>query len=86
MNRRIGLWVLLGIVVACCWVAIGFLAGPAYNPGRSTIAAITAPASLLGRRMPLGMLSFVLLNGGVYGVLGLAIESLCRSLQIRQRS
>ena len=86
MNRRIGLWVLLGIVVACCWVAIGFLAGPAYNPGRSTIAAITAPASLLGRKMPLGMLSFVLLNGGLYGILGLASEALRWSLHFRQRS
>jgi hypothetical protein len=86
MSRRIGLWVLLGIMVACCWVTIGFLAGPTYNPGRSTIAAITAPASLLGRKMPLGMLAFVLLNGGLYGVLGLAIESLRRTLHIRQGS
>lgn len=86
MSRRIGLWVLLGILAACCWVAIGFLAPLTYNPGRSAIAAITAPASLLGRRMPLGMLSFVLLNGGLYGILGIAIESLRWSLHFRQGS
>ena len=86
MRRRIGFWVFFGIVVACCWVAIGLLAGPTYNPGRSTIAAISAPASLLGRKMPLGVLWFVLLNGGLYGALGLAIELLCWPLHFRQRS
>jgi hypothetical protein len=86
MSRRIGFWVLLGIMVAGCWVAIGFLAGPAYNPGRSVIAAITAPASLLGRKMPLAMLWFVVLNGGLYGVLGCAIEMLRLPFHLRQRS
>jgi len=81
MRRRIGFWLLLGIVVASCWVAIVALAGPTYNPGRSTIAAITAPASLLGRRMPLGVLWFVILNGGLYGVLGLTVEMLRRPFQ-----
>ncbi len=85
MGRRIGLWVLFGMTVACCWVAIGFLAGPAYNPGRSTIAAITAPASLLGRKMPLGMSWFVLLNGGLYGILGVLIELACWPLHFRRR-
>jgi hypothetical protein len=74
MNRRISLWVLVGLMVACCWVTVGFLAGPRYNLGRSTFVAITAPASLLGRRMPLDVLWFVLLNGGLYGIVGLAIE------------
>ena len=86
MSRRIGFWVLFGMTIACCWVAIGFLAGPGYNPGRSTIAAITAPASLLGRKMPLGMLWFVLLNGGLYGVLGLALELLRWPLHFHQRN
>jgi len=86
MIRRIGFWGLLGILVACCWVTIGLLTEPAYNPGRSTITAITAPASLLGRKMPLGVLWFVLLNGGLYGVLGLGIELLRWPLHFRQRS
>ena len=86
MSRRIGLWVLVGVMVACCWVAIGFLAGPSYNPGGSTIAAITAPASLLGRKVPLGVLWFILLNGGLYGILGLAIESLRWPLRVSHRS
>ena len=76
MSRRISVWVLIGIVVACCWVALGLILGPNYNLGRSMLVAITAPASLLGRRMPLGVLWFILLNGVLYAVLGLAIELL----------
>lgn len=78
MNRRISLWMFIGIVVACCWVAAGFMLGPSYNLGRSTIVAITAPASLLGRRMPLGVLWFILLNGALYATVGFAIELLPR--------
>lgn len=76
MGRRISIWVLFGIVVACCWVALASFAGPTYNPGRSLIAAITAPASLLGRRMALSVVSFIFLNGGIYGAFGLALEAL----------
>ena len=76
MARRISLWALIGIMVACCWIFIGLLVGPTYNLGKSTIAAITAPASLIGRRMPLGMVWFILLNGGLYGIVGLSIEPL----------
>jgi hypothetical protein len=74
MNRGIGLWLLIGILVACCWVVVGFFAGPAFNLGRSTLAAITVPASLLGRRVPLGMVQVVLLNGGLYALVGFAVE------------
>ena len=76
MSRRIVLWVSIGLAIACCWVAIGYLMGPSYNPGRSMMAAITAPASLLGRRMPLGVLSFILLNAVCYGLAGVAVELL----------
>ena len=83
MNRRISLWLLIGITVACCWVLVGMFAGPSYNLGRSTIAAVTAPASLLGRRIPLGVLQFVLLNGVLYAITGFAIELLRRPHQSR---
>jgi len=78
MGRRIGIWILFGLVIACCWVLVGMLVGPPYNPGRSMVAAITAPASLIGRRMPLGILGFILLNGSLYAIAGLAFEPLRR--------
>lgn len=78
MTRRIGLWMLIGLAVACSWALVAALTGPSHNPGHWTIAAITAPASLLGRRMPLGIGSFILLNGGLYAMVGLAIEPLRR--------
>ncbi len=74
MNRMIASWMLIGLAVACCWVVIGILIGPSYNLGHSTFVAITAPASFLGRKMPLGVVWFVLLNGGLYALMGLAID------------
>ena len=82
MKRRISLWLLIGVAVACCWVLVGMFAGPSYNLGRSAIVAITAPASLLGRRMPLGVLRFILLNGGLYAIAGFAIELLRKAASI----
>ncbi len=73
MNRMITLWMLTGLAVACCWVAIGLLIGPTQNLGHSTFVAITAPASLLGRKMPLGVVWFILLNGCLYALIGFAI-------------
>jgi hypothetical protein len=45
-----------------------------YNLSRSSLVAITAPASLLGRAMPLKYYWFILLNGVAYAVLGLTSE------------
>ena len=81
MSGRIGLWMLIGLAVACLWVLIAAFLGPTYNPGHWTLVAVTAPASLLGRRMPLGALWFILLNGGMYAVVGSAIELLRKPLQ-----
>jgi len=74
MRRRIGLWALCGLAVACFWFAYGTAAGTIHNFGRWPIVAITAPASVLGRHMPLRYQWFILLNGAVYALLGLAIE------------
>jgi len=78
MAVRIGLWLLIGLVVACGWAVVAVLIGPTHNPGSWTIAAITAPASLLGRRMPLGVAPFILLNGALYATVGLVLEPLRR--------
>ena len=80
MSRRIALWMLIGLAVACCWVVAAALAGPSYNFGHWTVAAITAPASLLGRRMPLAVLWFILLNGCMYAFVGSVIELVRRPL------
>lgn len=74
MGRKIGIWALVGIIVACCWVVIGIVVGPSYNLGRSTLVLITAPASFLGRRVPLTFYWFILLNAATYAVVGLGIE------------
>lgn len=78
MKRRIGLWALSGFAVACCWVIYGLATGPNHNLGRWTVVAITAPASLLGRPIPLAYYWFILLNVATYALFGLATELLRR--------
>ena len=80
MNRRIMMWGLLGLSVALSWALIGFFAGPDVNLGRSTLAAATAPVSLLGRKMPLSVEASILLNGCLYALLGLLVETSRRVL------
>jgi len=78
MFRRVALWGLAGLGVACFWVTFGILAGPSHNIGRWAIAAITAPAALLGRMMPLAYHTFALVNAAIYVVLGLGAELIRR--------
>lgn len=78
MKRRIAWWALAGLIVACCWVLYGMALAPHTNLGRSAIVAITAPASLLGRRIPLAYYWAILLNGAIYALCGVAVELIRR--------
>ena len=83
MKRKVVWWAFAGFVVACSWFIIGLFTWPNYNLGHWTIVAITAPASLLGRAMPLAYYWFILLNAAVYALFGLAIELLRRQFANR---
>jgi hypothetical protein len=83
MKQRIGLWALIGLAVACCWVLYTFVAEPNYNVGRWTIVAITAPAALLGRTMALTYYWFILLNAATYTLFGVATELLLHNRRYR---
>jgi hypothetical protein len=74
MKHRIALWALIGLAVALVWFVVGLFTWPNYNLGRWTIVAITAPASLIGRAMPLAYYWFILLNAAIYALFGLATE------------
>lgn len=78
MSRNIGIWALVGFIVACGWALIGMALGPNYNLGHSTLVSITAPASYLGRSVPLTVYWFILLNAAIYAVVGLGTEFLRR--------
>src|SRR5690242_2796877 len=74
MNRRISLWALAGFAVGCFWFAYSLITWPNSHLGRSLLVAITAPASVLGRFMPLAFYWFILLNAAAYALFGLATE------------
>ena len=76
--QRIGLWGLIGATVTCFWVLFGMLAHPRPDFGHWTVVAITMPASLFWRHRPATFYSVMLLNAGLYGLVGLALEPLFR--------
>ncbi|HZE23745.1 MAG TPA: hypothetical protein VE054_07125 [Blattabacteriaceae bacterium] len=76
MTRRIGFWALAGFTVAYCWFIYSTATAPNPNLARWTIVAVTAPASLIGRAMPLAYYWFILLNAVIYALVGLATEVL----------
>ncbi|HXA84750.1 MAG TPA: hypothetical protein VNZ47_06740 [Candidatus Dormibacteraeota bacterium] len=86
MTRRISLWALGGLTVACCWFIYSTATAPNPDLARWTIVAITAPASLLGRAMPLKYDWFILLNAAMYALVGLAAELLRRPIASRTSS
>jgi hypothetical protein len=75
MKQRISFWALVGLLVAGCWFLYGIIAMPLTDQNVNwTLAAITAPASLIGRTMPLKYYWFILLNGAIYALVGLMAE------------
>jgi hypothetical protein len=80
MKRRIGLWALIGFAVASCWVLYSAATAPNPHLARWTVVAVTAPASLIGRSVPLAYYWFILLNAGIYALVGLATEPLRRPI------
>ncbi len=76
MKRRISLWALIGSAVASFWVLYVIATAPNPSLMHWSVLAITAPASLLGRTMPLAYYTFILLNGCFYALIGLATELL----------
>jgi len=74
MNRKILIWGVVGMAVACTWARVTLFAAPHFNLGRSATVSITAPVALLGRRMPIGVGSSIMLNGCFYAIAGLVFE------------
>jgi hypothetical protein len=75
---RIALWVLAGATATCFWVLFAMLAHPRPEWGYSAVVAITVPATLFRQNQPVTYQSLILLNATLYGLAGLAIESLLR--------
>jgi hypothetical protein len=83
MMRAIVYWALAGFVVAWGWVMFGARPGFHTNFGEWTIVAVTAPASILGHRMPETWYQFILLNAAVYAVVGLGFGAVLKIYRYR---
>ena len=73
-----------GFAVALVWVGVVWALWPRVNVGQSWIVAVTAPASVLGRRRAMRWEEFLLLNAGVYAGVGVVGEGV-RAVRRRVR-
>lgn len=83
MQRRIAIWAVAGVVVACGWTLAVMLTGP--WPAQHMIwkvLEITYPVSLL-RAHPLTFYECLVINTATYALFGLGIELLRRSSSTR---
>ena len=78
MVLRVIVWAVVGIGVACGWMYYGITTGAGQNIGAWTVVAITAPATLIGREIPLAYSTIAFINGAIYAVIGLLIETIWR--------
>ncbi len=85
MGRRIGIWALAGFAVAGAWVLLSLVIDRRYNLGKMPVVALTAPAALLGRRVPQSWYGFIFLNTALYALLGLGAEVARRLLHYSNR-
>jgi len=75
MMRRIFLWSVAGLIVACAWIMISIVVGPDYNLVRWTVVEVTAPGWLIGHSMQLNQYWTVLINCAAYAVIGMLLEA-----------
>ena len=76
MVLRVIVWAIVGLGVACGWMYYGMTSGAGQNIGDWTVVAITAPATLIGHQIPLAYSTIAFINGAIYAVVGLLIETL----------
>jgi hypothetical protein len=85
MVRRIGLWAICGFGVALVWALVFYLVGPSAGRypsqgavlhflGHSPLLPVTAPVAFLGRHYAITWYWSTVINGAVYGGIGLAAE------------
>ena len=78
MVLRVSVWAPIGLGVACGWMYYGMTTGAGQNIGGWTVVAITAPATLIGREIPLAYSTVAFINAAIYAVVGLLTETLWR--------
>ncbi|HEY3989513.1 MAG TPA: hypothetical protein VGM02_09470 [Acidobacteriaceae bacterium] len=84
MKQRIAMWSVAGFLVSGCWVILTFLTSPMTfaKPAVRILAIIVQPIALVSFRfhVPMHFLEVMIANAATYGLIGLMVETLRRSL------
>jgi len=80
MTKRIAVWTLVGVIVACGWALLASMPGHWVNAD-STLVVLTAPIALLGRRMPISYQWSIFFNAVTYALYGFTFELLRRGFR-----
>lgn len=78
MRRRIGLWALVGFIVACAWVILSFAIPISLHPILWGLARLTCPiASIsIAFHFPVSWYWSLAANVATYSLMGLTFEGL----------
>ena len=85
MLRRVGLWALVGALVALFWAAAFYFLGPAFGRypsqfaileylSHSLLVLLSVPLGLLGRHLAITWYASVAMNAATYAIIGLLVE------------
>ena len=82
MKYRIGIWAIVGLLVAGFWALFAFATFPSTDRMREILPLITftCPIGILGMHHALSIYAVLAANALTYAVLGLIIETLRRQL------
>jgi hypothetical protein len=83
VKQRIAMWSVVGFLVSGCWVIVALINPIALaEPAARNLAVFIQPIAMVSFyfHVPMHFLEVMLANAGMYGLVGLMIEMLRRSL------
>lgn len=83
MKYRIGMWALVGFLVAGFWALFALATFPSTNDLMrvlSPLVSLTCPISILGRHQAISLREFLAANTLTYALVGLIVETVRRQL------
>ncbi|MGB2589895.1 MAG: hypothetical protein WBG02_05535 [Candidatus Acidiferrum sp.] len=79
MKRRIGMWAIVGFLVAGCWALYALAVTPPVLTSIMTLVRLTCPIALFSF-YPLSLYLVLVANAATYALVGLLVETLRQRL------